>query len=319
MILEKSHYIYLYGPVPSRRFGRSLGVDLMPFKICSFDCVFCQLGRTSQKTIERKEYVPVDAVLAEIESWLKTDGDADYVTLSGSGEPTLHSRFGEVLQFLKRQSIPSVLLTNGSMLMLPEVREAAADADIVKVSLSVWDQKSFRWINRPHPNLQFDEIVKSIETFREQFSGKLWVEVFMLLGMNSAPENVGKIASHIKKIRPNRIHLNTPVRPPAEEFAAIIQPERLLSMTGMFEPRAEVIAEFNANDEKHVAATEDSVLSLLQRRPCTSGQIASAYGMHITEVSKYLGDLMRAGHIHEKREKGAVYYMAAGISHKQCA
>jgi wyosine [tRNA(Phe)-imidazoG37] synthetase (radical SAM superfamily) len=319
MIMGKSHYMYLYGPVPSRRFGRSLGVDLMPFKTCSFDCVFCQLGHTPQKTLEQKEYVFIDAVLAELESWLKTDGDADYVTLSGSGEPMLHSRFGKVLQFLKPYSISSVLLTNGSMFRLSEVREAASYADIVKVSLSAWDQRSFRWINRPHPQLQFDEVVGGIKKFRNQFSGKLWMEVFLMLGMNAAPENVKKIAAHIKEIEPDRVHLNTVIRPPAEEFAAPLQPTKLALLADMFDPPAEMIAEFSANDEKHVAATEDSILSLLQRRPCTSGQIAGAFGIHVTEVSKYLGDLMRTGHIHAKREKGAVYYAAAGICHKQCA
>jgi wyosine [tRNA(Phe)-imidazoG37] synthetase (radical SAM superfamily) len=303
-------YKYLFGPVPSRRFGRSLGVDLTPFKTCSFDCVFCQLGRTINKTLIRSEYVPIEAVLSEIESWLETGCDADYVTLSGSGEPTLHSGFGEVIQLLKQRSIPSVLLTNGSTLMLPEVRDAASFADIVKVSLSAWDQRSFGWINRPHPQLQFDDLVEGIKKFRTQFAGSLWMEVFMLLGINSAPENVKKIAAKIKEIKPDRVHINTVVRPPAEEFAAPMQPVKLASLVRMFDPPAEVIAEFNSNFEKNITATKDSILSMLQRRPCTIAQIAGGYGMHIAEVSKYLGDLMRTGQIKEKRRKGAVYYAA---------
>lgn len=310
-IKTNQSYNYLYGPVPSRRFGRSLGVDLTPFKTCSFDCVFCQLGRTPQKTMVRKEYVPIDAVLTEIQSWMETDGDADYIALAGSGEPTLHSDFDKVLRVLKQYPIPSALLTNGSMLMHPEVRDAAADADIVKVSLSAWDQRSFEWINRPHPQLQFNELIKGIKTFRAQFAGKLWVEVFMLMGINSVPGDVKKIADQIKEIHADSVHLNTAVRPPAEEFAAPIQQEKLSSLAGIFDPPAEVIAEFNANSEKHIAATEASILAMLQRRPCTTAQIVDVYGMHINEVSKYLGDLMQTGQIREKRKKGDVYYAAA--------
>jgi wyosine [tRNA(Phe)-imidazoG37] synthetase (radical SAM superfamily) len=153
-------YRYLFGPVPSRRLGRSLGVDLTPRKTCTFDCVFCQLGRTTHKTMTRKEYVPVHAVLAELGAWIKENGKADYVTLSGSGEPTLHSDFGEVLQFIRsRSSIPAVLLTNGTLLHLPEVQEAASYAHVVKVSLSAWDQASFGWVNRPHPELSFSRVI----------------------------------------------------------------------------------------------------------------------------------------------------------------
>lgn len=304
-------YKYLYGPVPSRRFGRSLGVDLMPFKTCSFDCVFCQLGRTPQKTLARKEYVPVDEVLEELRSWLATDGDADYITLSGSGEPTLNADFGKVLQFLKGRPISSVLLTNGSMLMLPEVREAAADADIVKASFNAWDQCSFEWINRPHPQLKFSDLKNGLKMFRAQFAGKLWIEVFIMMGINSSSENVKKIAAHIKEIGPDHVHLNTVVRPPAEEFAAAIQQPQMASLASLFDPPAEVIAEFNVSSEKHILATEDSILAMLQRRPCTTAQIVGVSGLYIMEVSKYLGDLMRNGRIQEKRKKGDVYYAAA--------
>ena len=151
-------YKYLFGPVPSRRLGRSLGVDLTPHKTCSLDCVFCQLGRTTEKTIARQEYVPTDKVLAELAEWLDRDGQADYITLSGSGEPTLHSGFGKVLEFIRSKSvIPAVLLTNGTMLQLPEVREAAACANVVKISLSAWNQASYEWVNRPHNQLRFED------------------------------------------------------------------------------------------------------------------------------------------------------------------
>lgn len=308
--MKTKKYQYLYGPVPSRRFGRSLGVDLTPFKTCNFNCVFCQLGRTPDKTVVRREYVTIDAVLVEIESWIETDGNADCITLAGSGEPTLHSGFGKVLKFLKEKTIPSALLTNGSMLSVPEVRDAASYADIVKVSLSAWNQPSFEWVNRPHQKLQFNKVVAGQKAFRAQFKGELWMEVFLIAGMNSMPENVKKIAAQIKEIKPDRIQLNTVVRPPAEDFAAAMQKDSLEELACLFDPFAKVIAEFSTDCAKNVRANEETILSMLQRRPCTSGQIAEVFGMHINEVSKYLGKLMRGNHICAVHKKNTVYYTA---------
>ncbi|MBW1759301.1 MAG: radical SAM protein [Deltaproteobacteria bacterium] len=309
----KKKYRYLFGPVPSRRFGRSLGVDLTPFKTCTLDCVFCQLGRTLKKTITRKEYVPTEAVLAELEDWMKTDGEADFITLSGSGEPTLHSRFGEVLEFIRANTtIPAVLLTNGTLLHLPEVRDAAAHAQVVKVSLSAWNQISYGWVNRPHPQLQFDQLVEGQKAFRAQFKGKLWMEVFLIGGMNSMPADVQKIAAIAKQINPDRIQLNTSVRPPAEEFATALSKERMTALTHLFDPEAEIIAEFSSKHIKEVQANEETIFSMLKRRPCTSEQISEVFGMHLNEVSKYLGKLMRNGQIHVERENSSVFYAAAG-------
>lgn len=241
----KTKYKTIFGPVPSRRFGLSLGVDLVPFKTCSLNCVFCHLGQTTNKTITRKEYVPLKTVLSELEAWLKTDGRADYITLSGSGEPTLHSRFGKVLEFIKTNcGIPAVLLTNGTMLTLPEVREAASHADVVKVSLSVWNQDYFKWINRPHPELHFKQVVEGQKTFRTQYKGQLWMEVFLVDGMNSIQVDVQKIAALAKEIAPDRIQLNTAVRPPAEEFVTALSKDEMEELASLFHIKAEVISDF---------------------------------------------------------------------------
>lgn len=306
-------YRYLFGPVPSRRFGRSLGVDLTPRKTCSFDCVFCQLGRTTHKTMTRKEYVPTEAVLAELESWCKEDGNADYITLSGSGEPTLHSGFGEVLQFIRsRSSIPAVLLTNGTLLHLPAVQEAASHAHIVKVSLSAWDQVSFGWINRPHTELSFDGIIEGQKAFRARFKGQLWLEVFLIAGMNSLVPEVTKIAALAKEIRPDRIHLNTAVRPPSEEFAAPVCKERLASLAYLFCPEAEVVAEFAPKLKVEMRADQEGIYTMLQRRPCTAQEIAETFSMHPNEVSKYLGTLLGDKRIRAQVASSLLYYVADG-------
>jgi len=312
------NFKYLFGPVPSRRFGRSLGVDLNPYKTCSLDCVFCQLGRTTEKTLIRQEYVPTGEVISELKEWLKTDGKADYITLSGSGEPTLHSRFGEILQFIRKNSeIPALLLTNGTMLNLPEVREAASFANIVKVSLSAWDQASYRWVNRPHPQLRFDQLLEGQKAFRAQFKGELWIEVFLVGGMNSMLDDVRKIATLAKQIDPDRIQLNTAVRPPAEDFAAALSMERIEELTHLFQPMAELIAEFRAKDSKGVEANQETIFSMLQRRPCTADQIADVFDMHLNEVSKYIGILMRTDKIDVKRKDSTVYYTAKNKKEEQ--
>lgn len=310
-------YKYLFGPVPSRRFGRSLGVDLNIYKKCSLDCVFCQLGRTTEKTITRQEYVPTDMVLAELEDWLKNSGKADYITLSGSGEPTLHSRFGEVLQFVHKNSkIPAVLLTNGTMLHLPEVRDAASLADIVKISLSAWDQDSYELVNRPHTQARFEQLLEGQKAFRAQFKGELWIEVFLVGGLNSTPDDVRKIAALAKEIKPDRIHLNTAVRPPAEDFAAALSKERMEALTHLFQPPAEVIAEFSTKHAKHLQVNQQTIFPMLQRRPCTAEQIADIFGMHLNEVSKYLGKLMRTDQILTERKNNTIYYAAKSMKGK---
>ena len=303
-------YRTLFGPVPSRRLGRSLGVDLTPYKTCNFDCVFCQLGRTSNKTVERKPYVPVDFAISELASWLKEGGEADYITLSGSGEPTLNSGFGQVLEFLKDVPISSALLTNGSTLVLPEVRKAASLADVVKVSLSVWDQHSLEMINRPHPSVRFDDIVEGQKKLREELSGELWMEVFVLAGMNSMRADMEKIAAVVRQISPDRIHLNTVTRPPAEDFAAAPPESMLEDLTGLFDPPAEVVAEFSAECSKNMEVNEETVMAMLRRRPCTMAQIAEAFGLHLNEVSKFVGKLGRTGRVRAVRKKGEVYYNA---------
>jgi wyosine [tRNA(Phe)-imidazoG37] synthetase (radical SAM superfamily) len=229
--MKQPDYHYLFGPVPSRRFGRSLGIDLTPHKTCSLDCVFCQLGRTPQKSLERKAYVDTAEVIDEIDHWLQTDGDADYLTLSGSGEPTLHAKFGRVRAFLRNQPIPSVLLTNGTLLNLPDVREAAALADVIKVSLSASDQKSFEWVNRPHARLEFGFLIDGLKAYRSQHS-------------------------------------------------------------------------------KTIEANEATILTMIRRRPCSIEHIKSAFGMHINEVSKYLGLLIKKDQIRTDRKNQAVYYAA---------
>jgi wyosine [tRNA(Phe)-imidazoG37] synthetase (radical SAM superfamily) len=306
--MKPSDYRHLFGPVPSRRFGRSLGIDLTPHKTCSLDCVFCQLGRTRQTTLERRAWVPTDAVIEEIRHWLQTDGVADYLTLSGSGEPSLHSDFGQVLAFLRDQPIPSVLLTNGTLFNLPEVREAAALARVVKISLSAWNQQSFEWVNRPHQKIRFNTFMEGLRKFRQGYDGQLWLEVFLLAGINAMPAQVEKIADLARELSPDRIHLNTIARPPAEDFAAAVPMQQMEQLGILFDPPARIATGITVHRSKQTRADEARILAMLQRRPCTIQQIEAAFGLHINEVSKTLGQLMQRDRVRADLRHRDVYY-----------
>ena len=307
--MKNGSYKHLFGPVPSRRLGRSLGVDMVPFKTCSYDCVFCQLGRTTNKTTERKEYVSSSEIIDELRDWIKKGGEADYITIAGSGEPTLNSKFGEVIDFIKSNTdIPVALLTNGSLLDDADVRKSATKADVVKVSLSGWDKTLFECINRPASDLNIKNSIEGLQKLREMFSKQLWIEVFMVWGVNSTPADVSKIADIIKTIKPDKIQLNTAVRPPAEDFVKAVPKDRLAKLAKLFEPEAEVIAEFSSMQSERVQTSEQTILAMLERRPCTSDQIAEVFGMHRNEVAKYIGKLMRTGKIQSKNESSGTFY-----------
>lgn len=305
-------YQHLFGPVPSRRFGRSLGVDLTPLKTCTLDCVFCQLGRTSRNTLERGEHVPLEEVKAELLDWHRAGGTADYVTLAGSGEPTLHSGFGEVLRWIKEQiPIPAVLLSNGTLFHLPEVREAARAADIVKLSLSAWDARSFRRVNRPNPDLQFELCVAGMRAFRQVYAGKLWLEVFLIRDLNSDPRAVRQIARLAGTIAPDEIHLNTAVRPTADPGVLPVAREDLEELAALFTPRATIVAGFPTRHATSIRASADAILDMLRRHPCTAQQITDAFATPSSEVAQHIDDLARAGCVQTFRSHGEIYFDAS--------
>ena len=300
-----SSYNYLFGPVPSRRLGRSLGIDVTPFKTCSFDCVFCQCGCTTKLLSERAEFVPFEEVCAEMETWLKEDGAADVITFAGSGEPTLYSRLGELIVFIKaRTKIPLIVLSNGTLLYRPEVRSELLPADIVKVSLSAWDNTSFKKINRPAPDISFEQVLAGECEFRREFPGDLWVEVFLVEGVNARTEQVQKIANAVAGIKPDRIHLNTAVRPPAETGVRPVSKERLESFCDLFSPRAEVIASFSTGAGTSTGLSIDKLVDLLRRHPATAEQLAQGFGVEPSAILPLLDD----PRVEKETRREEVYY-----------
>jgi wyosine [tRNA(Phe)-imidazoG37] synthetase (radical SAM superfamily) len=304
----------VYGPVPSRRLGRSLGIDLVPYKTCSYDCVYCQLGRTTNKTIKLAEYVSLDGVYEELAEKLRLDPDPDFITLAGSGEPTLHAGIGDLIAGIKRMtSIPVAVLTNGSLLWMPEVRASLAAADLIVPSLDAANQQSFERVNRPHPDIPFEKMAEGLGAFADGFRGKIWLEVFVLSGITDLRDEIGGIAFIANRLRPSRVQLNTATRPPVEDYALPAPAERLEELRGLFHVPCEVIAEYRAAKPTLAAAgrnARDEIAALLNRRPCTVEGIAAGLGLHPNEVIKHLNALTAVGAVHTERRGGDVYYEA---------
>ncbi len=212
---------HVFGPVPSRRLGQSLGIDPIPLKTCNWNCVYCQLGRTRPLRTERRIYFPNLEILDQVQDALDAhkSGEIDWVTFVGSGETTLHAGLGEMIRGVKEMTdLPVAVITNGSLLYLKEVREELAAADAVLPSLDAGNAALYRRINRPHPSLTFDRLTDGLIAFREMYTGKLWVEVMLVGGLNDTQDALQEIASWLEKIRPDEVHLVEPTRPPAEAW-----------------------------------------------------------------------------------------------------
>lgn len=295
-------YKYIYGPVPSRRLGRSLGVDLVPFKTCTYDCIYCQLGQTTNKTTERRDYVPIDDVIKELTDKMDSGVVCDYISLAGSGEPTLHSGIGDLIEKIKAMTpIPVAVITNGSLLYLPEVRESLLCADLVLPSLDVGDEQLFQYVNRPHSDLSFDQMVKGLIDFSRNFTGQIWLEVLLLGGVTGLPSEAEKIAALVKSVHPTRVQLNTAYRPPAEETAFPLSVEQLTSLKNFFPGEVDVIGDLDSPAmpvTESGTVTDNNIIALLTRRPCTIVDIASGLGMHVNEVIKRMEKLVEAGKVH---------------------
>ncbi len=303
---------HVFGPVPSRRLGRSLGVDLVPYKTCTYDCIYCQLGRTTCKTLTRKEWVPLEAVLDELRSQLSLR--PDYITLSGSGEPTLFSRIDEAIEGVKGMTdVPVAVLTNGSLLWDKQVRRQLLRADLVIPSLDAGDESLFRVVNRPHEAISFDQMLAGLIAFRREYPGRLWLEVFLVGAFTVFEDELAKLRRCVALIQPDRVQLNTVTRPPADDYAVPVSPDRLAAIARSFEPPAEVISNVltSATVPGGLAQRED-ILALIRRRPCSIDDIAAGLGSHRNEVLKCVEQLSHEGLLQVDVVGQIHYYRLAG-------
>lgn len=310
---------HLFGPVNSRRLGLSLGVDLVPAKICNFDCIYCEVGVTTGLTVERREYTPTKEIIAELAEFFAgldsgSAGWPDFVTLTSSGEPTLHTGISEVIRYVKQQlDIPVAVLTNGALLSDPQVRIDLMAADIVVPSLDAALPKTLAKINRPAPECaEPGKIIEGLVCFAEEFGGKIWLEILFASGVNDSEADIDALVMAVDRIRPDRVQLNTVVRPPAESWAQPISEERMKEIAACFKScPVEIIADYSGRAAKRPAKPERmEILEMLKRRPCTRTDICEATGLEGEDVDRLLNELDRSSLIRETRHDGRKYYQA---------
>ncbi len=280
--------------MPSRRLGRSLGLDVTPYKTCTFDCVYCQIGRTTNKTVQRKEYVKKDLILSELKGFLDGDANIDYITFAGSGEPTLHSGIGEMIDAIRMMTdIPVAVLTNGSLLFREDVRNDLLNADLVLPSLDAATESVFHAVNLPHESLDIRKIIDGLRIFREEFKGEFWLEIMFVRGINDGIDEIKALSDAVREIDPDRVQLNTVVRPPCADVEPVEEDAMMRIRKGFGgDVNVEIIA------ERQIEVHAD-ILPLLSRRPLTIGEISASLGLHRNEVAKYLRELIEEGKIVE--------------------
>ncbi|MFG0251239.1 MAG: radical SAM protein [Phycisphaerales bacterium JB038] len=310
---------FIFGPVPSRRLGRSLGIDPVPSKTCNWNCVYCQLGRSRPVINERREWVPSAEIIAELSAYLAEHGEEgfDWITFVGSGETTLHTGIGDLIRETRAlTSKPVAVITNGSTLHLPEVREALLPAAAVMPSLDAGSEELYRRITRAHPDCTFQRQIDGLRRFREEYTGHLWLEVMLIAGLNDGPAALADLCQAVASINPDEVHLVTPSRAPAEEWVEVPGAEALRqattilgAVTRVVTPAAEVV------DLRGNANLEETIVSIVTRHPMTEAQLLQVAGKARAQtLSEVLRALETSGRIQAVERQGERFYTtAAGV------
>ncbi len=305
---------HIFGPVLSRRLGRSLGIDLLPFKTCSFNCIYCECGPTTNHSSTREEFFPVEEVIDELDEVLSGKPELDYVTFAGSGEPTLSLSIGRIISHL-RENYPDyriAVLTNGSLLHLPEVRRDLLNADLIIPTLSTTSQGIFECIQRPVPGLSVSIIIDGIGALRKEFSHQIWLEVFLVPLLNTTDKELSSLRDVIYSIGPDRIQINTLDRPGTESWVRAVDPDEIRSIATFFS-KGGVPVDIIGAANLGLSPSDSDTLSIqieetLSRRPCTADDIVQMTGLHPHEVMKKLGQMMKQEKIQAKCGDRGIFY-----------
>ncbi|UCG13447.1 MAG: radical SAM protein [Deltaproteobacteria bacterium] len=302
----------IFGPVLSRRLGRSLGVDVVPPKTCTYDCIYCESGPTTRLTAERFSPYSIAAILEELEYHLAMiSPPPEVITLSGSGEPTLNRDIGKLIQRIQQlAALPVAVITNGSLLNFENVRNTLIHADLVLPSLDAATAEVFSRINRPHPSLRLDQIVAGLEEFRREFAGQMWLEILLVAGINDSTQEVEALQEVIARLGPERVQVNTVDRPPSIPSAGPVSEARLTEIAEYFGKAAEVISCFDSatvsnRSSEHLAKT---IAEMVRRRPCTERQVSEALGVELAAISRLLESMIGHGQVGRKYHQGKYFY-----------
>lgn len=264
---------YVFGPIASRRLGRSLGISPLPVKVCNYSCIYCQLGRTNKMTNTRQIFFPTEDIIAEFKAYLKDSSQFDIVTVCGEGEPTLCLNLGEIIRELKKLTDkPVAVITNGALLSDPQVREDLMEADIVMPSLDAGNAELCKKIDRPHGRLNFEESFRGLEIFTHAYTGELWMEIMLIDGMNDDDAALDEFKARLDRLRYSRLYLNTPVRPPVEDDVGVISSERMAAAVEKLGGiNLDIMA--SAGFFSEIENTYEAVKSMIQRHPMSQSEI----------------------------------------------
>jgi len=307
-------YKSLFGPVLSRRLGISLGVDLVPHKTCSLDCIYCECGATTHLTLKRKEYVSVERVKDELNRYLARNEKIDHITFSGSGEPTLNAGIGEIIEFLKTDhpAYPVALLTNSTLFDQPEVRGQVKDADVIMASLDAVTEDCFNQINRPHPDLDLKRIVAGLTALRKEFSGRLLLEYFVVKDCNDCSAHLRQITDVFARIDADGVLLNTLDRPAPETWVQPVGTDQLETISDFFE-NTEVVTystQRAAGMQQHGDLAE-RLVATVRRRPYTVLDVSQIMGVNVEILQPMLDRLVASKQLAIKQMDRGLFYTAA--------
>ncbi len=288
---------FIFGPVPSRRIGLSLGINIIPFKTCSYNCIYCEVGKTTTLTIERKSFFDIEEIKKEFTETIDKTGRIDFVTFSGSGEPTLNSDLGELIRFVKSfKRYKVAVLTNGSLLYREDVREDLLEADVVIPSLDAVLEKTFKKINMPHKNLNIDEITNGIISFSNEFKNDIWIEILFVKGVNDSIKDIDALCNVLEKINASRIQIGTVDRPPAYSTAKKLSNKEMMDIYVYMSSKIgniDIIGSFNKENDAFYDDIERSVIKMINIRPCSKKELQDTFGVDSNKIDKIVKKLIK--------------------------
>jgi len=307
---------YIFGPVPTRRLGQSLGIDPVPLKTCNWNCVYCQLGRSIPMVNERNEFFPADEILAEAKNALLSHqpGEIDWVTFVGSGETTLHASLGWLIREVKKITrMPVAVITNGSLLYLPEVRQELLTADAVLPSLDAGTPELYQHINRPYPRLSFESFLDGLIAFSEEYQGNLWVEVMLVKDLNDTEDQLSKIASALQRIKPDEIHIMQPTRPPVETWVKPPSDDGLRRALDILGNTARVIHPASGSyDLGEAKSIVEAVVGIVTRHPMREEELVETLkNLTTRDVTETLSTLAESDKLQVVERNGIRYWSAS--------
>ncbi len=309
---QSPKYNYIFGPVPSRRLGISLGVDLLPHKTCSLDCVYCECGGTTHLTLKQKEYIRIDQVRLELVKFLSTNPELNYITFSGSGEPTLNSGIGEIIDFLKIDypQYKVALITNSTLFSKSETRKGVHNVDLIMASMDAVSQDIFQRINRPHPFLELTSMMEGIIALRKEYINRLWMEIFIVPDFNDREDELKKIRKFLDNINPEVIHINSLDRPGTESWVKPVDKHIIQNIHTVLSCADPIENNCCGSSKKAILNDcHEDIVSTIRRRPCTADDISKITGARKEMVNRFLDILIENGEIERKIMPRGVFYV----------